>query len=200
MVNYSLGKVYKIEPINGGEEGDVYVGSTSLKLLSMRLSNHRATYRRWKEGKTKNVSSYELFEKYGVDNCHIILLESVNASNNDELFARERHWIQTIKCVNKVVVGRTEKEWYHDIKGTPAGDRYRECAKKSRDARKENKKQYDKKYRDACKEKTVQYQKEYRNNNPRFQIQCECGGNFMSHFKSRHLQTKKHQQYCESFR
>ena len=29
MVNYSFGKIYKIEPITGGEEGDVYVGSTT---------------------------------------------------------------------------------------------------------------------------------------------------------------------------
>ena len=41
MVNYSNGKVYKIEPISGGEEGDVYIGSTTKRYLSQRMNTHR---------------------------------------------------------------------------------------------------------------------------------------------------------------
>ena len=33
MVNYNNGKIYKIEPVNG-EEGDIYIGSTTKEYLS----------------------------------------------------------------------------------------------------------------------------------------------------------------------
>ena len=113
MVNYSLGKIYKIEPITGGE---VYIGSTSLPLLSTRMANHRSGYKRWKGGKGKKTTSYDLFEKYGVENCQILLLENVNATNKDELAAREGHWIRNTACVNKIIVGRTQREWVDDNK------------------------------------------------------------------------------------
>ena len=118
MVNYSLGKIYKIEPIHGGEEGDIYIGSTTEKYLNQRMNGHRSDFKRWKEGKTGKVTSYDLFDKYGVDNCQIVLLECVNANNKDELFARERHWIQSLLCVNKFIPGRNKKEYQQDTKET----------------------------------------------------------------------------------
>ena len=118
MVNYSNGKIYKIESIHGGEEGDVYVGSTTAPSLSIRMAQHRCDYKGWKEGKHGKLTSYILFEKYGVENCHIVLLESVNANNKDELFARERHWIQSLRCVNKFIPGRNKKEYQQDTKET----------------------------------------------------------------------------------
>jgi iron only hydrogenase large subunit-like protein len=111
MVNYGLGKIYKIEPITGGEDGDVYVGSTTKELLSQRMANHRADYKRWKNGKHRKVTSYDIFDKYGIDNCQITLLEQVNATCKDELNARERHYIESLACVNKCIVGRTVKEY-----------------------------------------------------------------------------------------
>ena len=33
MVNYSNGKIYKIEPIIDHDEGDIYIGSTTKKYL-----------------------------------------------------------------------------------------------------------------------------------------------------------------------
>ena len=60
------------------------------------------------------MTVFGIFEKYGVENCCIVLLEMVNASNIDELMARERHWIQSTPCVNKVIPGRTDAEWYVD--------------------------------------------------------------------------------------
>ena len=118
MVNYSLGKVYKIESINGGEEGDVYIGSTSLPLLSTRMAQHRCDYKGWKNGIRNFRTSGTLFEKYGVDNCHIVLLESIDAKNKDELFACERKWIKSQKCINKFISGRKKPEYYQDTKET----------------------------------------------------------------------------------
>jgi predicted GIY-YIG superfamily endonuclease len=41
MVNYSNGKIYKIEPTVEHEDGDIYIGSTTNKLLCQRMGKHR---------------------------------------------------------------------------------------------------------------------------------------------------------------
>ena len=74
MVNYNNGKVYKIEPRSGGEIGDIYIGSTAEYYLSQRMGNHRYHYKLWKKNKSNKITSYDLFEKYGLENCHIVLL------------------------------------------------------------------------------------------------------------------------------
>jgi hypothetical protein len=111
FVNFALGKVYTITPVSGGEAGDVYVGSTTKALLSQRMDKHRADYKGWKNGKRGKVTSFDLFDKYGVDNCQITLIEQVNATCKGELIARERFYIESLGCVNKFVAGRTAKEW-----------------------------------------------------------------------------------------
>ncbi len=118
MVNYGNGKVYKIEPIVDHDEGDVYFGSTTKKYLSQRMDDHRSQYKSWQKGVGKKTRSFELFDKYGVDNCRIILLERVNANSKDELIAREAHHIKNNKCVNGLVPQRTVKEYYEDNKHT----------------------------------------------------------------------------------
>ena len=60
--------------------------------------------------------SFDLFEKYGIENCRILLLELVNARTKDELHTREAHYIKTLKCVNKVIPNRTRKDYYEDKK------------------------------------------------------------------------------------
>jgi hypothetical protein len=79
MVNYSNGKIYKIEAINT-VEGDkhTYVGSTAKKHLSHRMDCHRRDYAQWKKGniKSSKITSFDIFDKYGIDNCQIILLET----------------------------------------------------------------------------------------------------------------------------
>ena len=110
MVNYGNGKIYKIEPIVEHAEGDIYIGSTTKKYLSQRMDTHRSNYKGWKDGKRNKTMSYELFDKYGIENCDIILLESVNANCKDELHTREAYYIKTLKCVNKNIPKRTQDE------------------------------------------------------------------------------------------
>jgi predicted Zn-ribbon and HTH transcriptional regulator len=102
MVDYSHGKIYKIEPIVEHDEGDIYVGSTTKHYLSQRMDKHIYDYKRYKEEKCSFITSFKLFDKYGVENCKIILLELCsNISTKDELLSREQHYIQSVKCVNK---------------------------------------------------------------------------------------------------
>ena len=115
-INYENGKIYKIEPKVDYDEGDIYIGSTTKKYLSQRMVKHRHNYKQYKEGKRAKTMSYDLFDKYGIENCDIILLESVEANSKDELSAREAHYIRTNKCVNKAIPLRTRKEHYEDNK------------------------------------------------------------------------------------
>lgn len=100
MVNYSNGKIYMIRPTVPHKENEIYIGSTTKRLLSQRMSQHRLNYKYWKQGMWHYVTNFQLFDKFG-SNVEIILLEAVNANSKDELSARERFHIQNNKCVNK---------------------------------------------------------------------------------------------------
>jgi hypothetical protein len=122
-----------------------------------------------KTGKGGNTSSYELFDKYGVENCKITLLEVCSCNSKDELTKREltkreSHYIKSMLCVNKVVPNRTYAEWRND-----------------------NREQYiiiRKKYRDANKEKISLSEK--------VTNICECGFTHRHWEKCKHFRTKKH--------
>jgi hypothetical protein len=110
MVNYGKSKIYKIQKIGGDSE--IYIGSTTKDYLSQRMDKHRSNYKCWKRGAKKFITSFKLFDLYGVENCEIILLESVNCNSNDELRAREGFHIKDNICVNKNIAGRSIKESY----------------------------------------------------------------------------------------
>ena len=108
MKNYSNGKIYKIEPICEHDEGDIYIGSTTRYYLQKRMECHIRDYN---EHKDHMITSFKLFDKYGIDNCHIVLLENVEAETKEDLLKREAHYIKTLKCVNKKVPLRTKQEY-----------------------------------------------------------------------------------------
>ena len=87
MVHYSLGKVYKIVC---NITGETYIGSTCQKSLSLRLSTHKS--------KSNKSSSKQIIAR---GDYYIVLVEDVPCQNIDQLHARERHWIDNTKCVNK---------------------------------------------------------------------------------------------------
>ena len=120
--DYSKGKVYKIIANNAPEDEKVYVGSTTKQYLSQRLTAHKRLYQRWKniEGAPKHAMAYDLFDKYGFENCSIILLEAVECNSKDQLLAREKHYYLTLNCINKrspintaEETAKQEREYYH---------------------------------------------------------------------------------------
>ena len=112
MVNYTNGKIYKIQKIGG--EGLSYVGATTNNYLCQRFEKHKYDYKRWKAGLFNKITVFEIFDKYGIENCSITLLEPVDCKTKDELTAREAHYIRSEKCVNKKIEGRTKKQYYID--------------------------------------------------------------------------------------
>ena len=189
MVNKKIesnGKIYKIEPISGGDEGDIYIGSTTKQYLSQRMDKHRSGYKYWKTKGTYKITSYNLFEKYGVDNCQIVLLESCSCNSKDELLAKEKHYIKQLCCVNKGLPQRTQEETreYHTEYNNSHIEHIREVKRIYTEERKEFYTEFQKQYYQDNKDKIKQRRNE--------KIVCECGTICIRARKSIHIKTQKH--------
>ncbi len=102
------GKIYKICDLNDTVR---YIGSTCEKYLSNRFGGHKKAYKRWKAGKENRVRSYDIFEKYGIENCQIVLIEEFDFISREHLKAKEAEFIKTVDCVNKNMPTRTKAQW-----------------------------------------------------------------------------------------
>jgi hypothetical protein len=156
MVNYSNGKVYKIVPTVEHEDGDVYYGSTTKKYLSQRFDQHRSKFKH----NSNSCKSKILFQKYGVENCIIVLLELVEAKSRDEMESVEAKYIINNLCVNKNIPLRTNKQ-YHIENKEQYDDYYKQYRLDNKEAIDEKSKQY---YIDN-KEQLDEKGKQYRLNN-----------------------------------
>ena len=95
MVNYQLGKIYKIVCRITGE---VYVGSTCEKTLARRLVDHRSACNRYLEKQEgSKFSSFQIIQR---GNYYIELLENFPCDNRDELRKKERKWYDKTDCIN----------------------------------------------------------------------------------------------------
>jgi len=96
MVNYQLGKIYKIVCRTTGE---VYVGSTCEKTLSKRLVAHRSACSRFLEKQQgSKFSSFQIIQR---GDYYIDLLENYPCNNSDELRKKEREWYDKAECINQ---------------------------------------------------------------------------------------------------
>ena len=143
MVNYQQGKIYKLVD---NTNGNIYIGSTCQNTLAKRLSDHVSNYKCYLNGKQHYITSYRILENGNYD---IVLLESCPCETKDELYARERHYIESLKCVNKCIVGRTTEE-------------NKDYMKNYIETHKDVKRQYDKIYIEANKERINERCKQYR--------------------------------------
>lgn len=104
MPNYQNGKIYKVVDLN---EEMIYIGSTTQSLCN-RMMGHRTTY---KHKRHQNIRSFLIFDKYGIENCKILLIENCPCNTKEELHKREGEIIKSIECVNKQTPGRTKEEY-----------------------------------------------------------------------------------------
>ena len=139
MPDYQKAKIYRI--LSDEPDSLIYIGSTTMPLLSQRMSQHRAMYKIFQLGKGGRTSSYDLFEKYGVDACNIELIELFPSNSKDELMKQEGHHIRNNDCVNKNIAGRTLKEYYIDNK-EQYNEKSKEYYKKHKEQRKGQSKEY----------------------------------------------------------
>ena len=174
---YQNGKIYKI---TGADKSMVYIGST-IDTLTSRMSKHKHKYGLWKDGKNHKTTVYDIFEKFGLDNCKIELVEEmVGCESRKELERREGVIIKsTPNCVNKIVAGRTRDEY---------------IAEKSDDIRK-NKAEYRETNRELLREKQKQYcsnNKDSISKRKSEKCLCECGCYITRDGLANHRKTTKH--------
>jgi len=200
MTNYSKGKIYKIVVNNTDEEYRPYIGSTTKEYLSQRFVQHRNVYSRYKNGKTPSISSFKLFDKYGIENCEIILLENYPCASKDELRSRERHWFDNIENCNIVKPALTEEEISNLGK-----IRYKKKIELHPDY---NQKHYQRKlelhpdYNQKHYQRKLELHPDYKKNRTEGQKEarkekytCMCGSHIRREQKSKHNKSKKHLDY-----
>ena len=175
-----------------GDEGDVYYGSSTNKRVNDRFIGHKVHFRNWKEGKKTHMTSFNLFEKYGVDNCVIEKVEDVIYTNKSTLVERERFYIDNNKCINIQLPGRTKKQ-YADDNREHLKIKKIEYNIKNKDVLQVKKKAY----RDSHKE---EYRAYCLKNKEKFQtpVHCDCGSISSLRNYSSHIKTKMHLDYLTS--
>ena len=95
---YANGKIYRIVSNVSNKQ---YIGST-IENLSKRIYAHKHP--------SNKTSSKVIFQEDGIENCKIILIENYPCLSRDQLLMRERHFIESMDCVNKVCPIRTKEE------------------------------------------------------------------------------------------
>jgi len=172
-IDYGRGKVYKIVC---NETGKLYVGSTCEPTLAHRLAKHIGHYKLYLSGKYHFMTSYIILENSNYD---IVLIENVPCTTKDELRKRERHYIESLVCVNKVVVGRSTREYKIDNKETI--------------------KIQQKSYRLENNDKI----KDYREKNQVIinqHFKCYCGGKYTYSHKAEHMRSNGHLRYLNTIK
>ena len=199
-MDYKNGKIYKI---TDNAYTKMYIGSTT-QPLSKRFSKHKIDYKHWQEGKQRKVTSFDIFDEFGIENCKIELIEEFECENKNQLERKEGEHIKNNECVNKYVAGRTPKQYKEDNK-----DKIKEYLKEYNEANKDKIKEKNKEYNEANKDKIKEYRKEYNEANKdkikeyrevnkdkiKQIINCECGLSFQKDNKARHIKSKKHQKF-----
>jgi hypothetical protein len=193
--DYKNSKIYKIYSLSNPDL--VYVGSTT-QPLSKRLAVHRRDYRAWKNGGKKYLSSFDIIDV--CDDYRIELLEECPCDNREQLHKTEGKYIKELTCVNKLVAGRTKKEWRQDNKEAISQWRKQHCQDNQ-----EAITQYHKQYYQNNKEAINQYHKQYYQDNKGKiknrvgeKIRCDCGSLLSKGSLARHKRTQKHLKYLEN--
>lgn len=113
------GIVYMCE---NAEHGVRYIGST-IQSLYRRMHTHKSDYIKWCSGSHSNISIYSFFQQHGFDAFEWKALEMIDnidglaySDFKKLLHEVEGQYIREMDCVNKIVAGRTNQQYYEDHK------------------------------------------------------------------------------------
>ena len=180
MPDYSKGKLYIIRSY---KTDDIYIGSTCSP-LSVRMCKHRSDYKSWTKTNKKYMTSFEILKN---NDAYIELHSECPSNNRDLLNKKEGELIRSTECVNKIMIGRTQKEYRQDNLQVCL-DRCRNYKNNNKKKCKESFKQY---YNDN-KSSMVTRASEYRSNNSQL-IKCDyCLSSYKKYKMTSHIKTGKH--------
>ena len=188
---YRIGHVYKIySELNDTE---IYIGST-LQLLEHRLQKHISGYDRHnKHLQIRREASYDIFDKYGVENCKIELIKSYPVCDRKHLYMYEQLYMNKIRCINMLMAFQPLRNVKRKQNHEKNKEKIKDKCKQYRENNKENIKEQNKQYRENNKEKIKDKRKQYRENQE--MIECECGSIIKPYNLYRHLKTDKHRDF-----
>lgn len=162
-----------------------YIGSTKMS-LSERLRLHKNDYRRYLNGKCNYMTSFDLFKKYGIDGIDVKPIESYKYDDLKDLRRREGYYIQACECINKVVAGRSKKE-YNQINREAINSKNKQYQLDNYERIKEHRRKHYEINRDLIKENY------YANRDTiNAKITCECGCIVIKRALSTHQKSAKH--------
>jgi len=218
-IDYEKGKIYKIVC---NETGKLYVGSTCEPTLAHRLAKHTDSYKRFLKGKSGYYTSYEVIER---GNYFIELLENSSCKTKDELFVRERYYIELLDCVNKNIPGQSRNEYNkkYESKNKEKIKKYKQGYNKEfKLTHKEHIKEYQHNYQLAQKIKLQEYAKQYAESHAEKLIEskkkyalknmekikehlnqnylCFCGKQCKLGSKSKHIQSNNHNDFVKKIK
>lgn len=154
-----------------------YIGSTS-STLKRALSQLKSRYHRYlEESYPRYVSVYDIL---GYENYEILPIQSYSNIDKFDLIQKKRSLIEsTDKCVNKLIPGRSNAEYYNDNR--------------------QHLLSYKKKYRELKRDEIIAYKSQYRLLKKEFiqrkmcqRYECTCGSTIRWADKAEHFRSKKH--------
>jgi hypothetical protein len=173
------GRVYSIR---SHQTSDIYIGSTT-QTLSQRLTDHRRDYKYFLNHNNHYMTSYEIL-KYGDE--YIEVIYEGDFESKQSLKRKEGEYQREMKCVNKVIAGRTSQELF----------------KIYYEKTKEHRTNYNHQYYDEHKEQILEHVTQYRNEHKdqishrrKQKITCACGSVICIGAKQQHERSKKHLEY-----
>jgi hypothetical protein len=210
---YKNGKIYKL---CNADNSKVYIGST-IQTLTERKQSHKDDYKRWKKGTHGYVTSFDVYKDDIFEGVTIELLEDFPCETRKELNKREGYWISTISCVNKLIAGRTDKEYRTDNKEKEK-QRHKKYELENKEVIKEKRKKYKLENKEKIKEQNKKYletgnhheeqlqrqrewyikNKDILNEKRKQKYTCECGKTLRTDAKSSHNKTIFHTNFINS--
>ena len=185
MPNFSNSKIYKI---TNDYNNDIYVGSTCDSLVK-RFSSHKSL------SKTKDFPLYKLINEIGFERFAIKLVEDFPCEDVYQLRQREGYWIRQLGTLNKIISGRTHKE-YRDTEKEKIKHKNEEWKEKNKERLSEHKKEKYYKNHEQELEKLKKYReenKEVLNAKKREKVFCAaCDCWFSRDGQTRHNRSLKH--------
>ena len=146
-----------------------------------------------------------------INDWYIELYEDCSCERKEQLLKREGQVIREIGTLNRIISGRTNKEWSEDNKEKMKeykkewAEDNKEKIKEYNENNKGKKKEYNKQYKEANKDKISEQGKEYYLNNKdkihdrqKEKITCECGFIICRVVLSRHKRSVKHQELMKT--
>jgi len=182
MPIYQNSIIYKLKHNDDYDDTNIYVGSTTN--FRMRKNQHKTCCNNEKD-KNYNLPVYQYIRNNGNwDNWVMIPIEPYPCNDKDELVIRERYHIDLLRSkLNKIIPGRTRKEWGEDNK-EKIKEKNKESNKKYRENNKEKIAENDKKRYEANKEQIAEKKKE--------KVICDhCGCEIVKSYLKKHQKTKK---------